>query len=115
MRYRKQTATGDYSFGAGTAFLVDSPATVAQAVKTRMALHAGEWFLDNREGLDLDSILGNNTQSTRDLEVQQRILGTQGVRSIAQYSSKVSNRRFTVTAVIDTIYGLSPINVSIDL
>ena len=115
MRYRKQTAEGDYSFGAGTTFLVDSPAAVAQAVETRMALHAGEWFLDNREGLDLDSILGNNTQATRDLEVQQRILNTQGVRSLEQYSSKVSNRHFSVTAVIDTIYGVAPINVSIDL
>lgn len=105
MRYRQMSAAGDYLFGYGTHFLVDSPACVAQAAITRLKLLKKEWFLDDREGLDLDQILGYGTQATRDQQVQQRILGTPGVKAISRYSSQVIGREFTVTATIDTIYG----------
>lgn len=97
---------GDYLFSGNSPFLVDSPEAVAQAVKTRLRLFSGEWFLDDRVGLDLNKILGNNTQSSRDYEVKRRILGTRGVRSIVSYSSQVTpQRRFVVEATVDTDYG----------
>lgn len=105
MRYRAMTPAGDYLFGAGSRFLVNTPETVKQAVQTRLKLYAGEWFLDNREGLELDLILGYGTHATRDQEVQQRILNTQGVNSLVTYSSSVNGRAFVVEATIDTIYG----------
>lgn len=106
MRYRQMDKAGDYVFGYGSNFLTDTPAAVAQAVLTRLRLFTGEWFLDNREGLELDNILGKGTQTTRDREVQSRILGTPGVTGIAAYSSSVDSRRnFTVQATIDTLYG----------
>jgi hypothetical protein len=37
--------------------------------------------------------------------VQKRILGTPGVSSMVSYSSSTIGRGFSVTAVIDTIYG----------
>lgn len=110
MRYRALDANGDYVFGPASHFLSNSPETVAQAVRTRLALFTGEWFLDIREGLDKSLILGNNTAATRDPEVQQRILGTSGVKSLLSYSSNVDARRnFTVQATIDTIYGTTTI------
>lgn len=106
MRYRAMSPSGDYIFGPGSYFLVNSPEAVAQAVQTRMTLYVGEWFLDTREGLDKSLILGNNTAATRDPEIQQRILGTAGVKSLLSYQSSVDEQRnFTVQAVIDTIYG----------
>lgn len=110
MRYRQMTPEGDYRFGYGTNFLSNTPETVAQAVLTRMRLYKKEWFLDDREGLDLDNVLGYGTQGTRDREVQQRILGTTGVTGIAAYSSQVSVRGFTVGVTIDTLYGQITIN-----
>lgn len=110
MRYRKMGDDGDYEFGARTSFLVNSPACVGQAVLTRLRLYAREWFLNLREGLDLNSILGTNTQRLRDFEVQQRILGTQGMRSITTYESTVEGRGFRVSATLDTIYGVTTIN-----
>jgi hypothetical protein len=110
MRNRQMTVDGDYLFGYGANFLVDTPEAVGQAVLTRLKLFAGEWFLDNREGLDLDQILGYGTQATRDQQVQQRILGTPGVKAIASYSSQVSGRAFSVTATLDTIYGKTTIS-----
>lgn len=105
MRYRALTPTGDYQFGANSRFLVDSPATVAQAISTRLKLMKGEWFLDQTIGLDKDQILGYDTQETRDPEIQQQILGTTGVLQITQYSSTVDGRAFTVTVTVDSIYG----------
>lgn len=106
MRYRQMDAAGDYVFGQSSIFLVDSPETVAQAIRTRLRLFVDEWFLDKREGLDRGNILGYGTQDTRDYEVQQRILGTQGVLRIASYSSATgAGRSFSVAATVDTIYG----------
>lgn len=99
-------ANGDYQFGRSGIFLSNSPAAVAQAVLTRLRLWTGEWFLDSQEGTDYTgSIIGYGTQSTRDIEVKQRIAETFGVRSILSYQSTVNGRAFSVTANIDTPYG----------
>lgn len=109
MRYRAMDSQGDYRFGAGSTFLVNTPETVAQAITTRLQLMKGEWFLDNTIGLDKDAILGYGTQPTRDFEIQQRILGTPGVTEITTYASNVSGRAFTVTATVNTLYGSTKI------
>lgn len=105
MRYRALDSNSDYTVGTKAQFLVNSPQAVAQAIETRLMLSKGEWFLDSREGLDLSKVLGVHTQSTRDFEVQQRILGTPGVTSITDYQSSEFNRAFTVKATVATIYG----------
>ncbi len=111
MRYR-QLISDDASFGSGaTVFLVDSPATVAQAVLTRLRLIQGEWFLDVTAGVPyLTDVLGFNTSGTRDLAIKNVILGTQGVVSLDAYASQFDalTRRFTVTATLTTIYGETP-------
>src|SRR5260363_163740 len=51
MRYRRLDAAGDYAFGRGLSdFEQDTPEAVAQAVKTRLALRFGDWFLDTSRG-----------------------------------------------------------------
>jgi len=112
MRYRLLDAQGDYSFGHGQSdFLINTPETVAQAVKTRMLLWLGEWFLDTRDGTDWNnSVLGKYTEATRDAVIRERILDTPGVNSIITYNSNFdgNTRRFSVTVAIDTIYGIVP-------
>lgn len=106
MRYRALSADGDYQSGNTPPFFINSPAGVAQAIKTRLELFTNEWFLDKREGLDKDQILGFGTEGTRDRVIQQRIIGTQGVISLLSYTSNVDDRRrFTVQATVDTVYG----------
>jgi hypothetical protein len=106
MKYRQLTASGDYMFGRLNSFLVDTPETVAQAIKTRLALWTNEWFLDKTEGTDyIDKILGTGTQGTRDAEIKGRILGTPGVVEILKYSSSVDARQFIVSATVRTEYG----------
>lgn len=118
MRYRRLDANGDYSFGQGQAnFLINSPAAVAQAVKTRLLLSTGEWFLDKDEGTPYATdVLGRNTQSKRDVAIRNRILGTPGVTGLASYTSSVdaAARKFSVVAVVDTEFGRTgPIPVTL--
>ncbi len=109
MRYRRLDENGDYSFGRGAAdFWVDVPDAPAQAVKTRLALWQGQWFLDTQEGMPWKTrVLGNRTADTRDPAIRAHVLGTQGVQRISDYSSALNRdtRAFSANLVIDTIYG----------
>lgn len=118
MRYRKLDTSGDYSFGNGASdFWKDQPEAVAQAVQTRLFLFEGEWFLDSREGMTWNTqVLGVRTANTRDPAIRRRVLGTQGAKSLLEYSSSLNRdtRDFSVNMTIDTIYGpatLSGVNV----
>jgi hypothetical protein len=117
MRYRKLDDAGDYVFGRGVGdFLVDSPEAVAQAVKTRLGLRQGEWFLNIKTGTPYDTkILGMGMMATYDSAIQERILGTQGVRQITAYSSSVdpNTRTASINATIDTIYGPTTVGVTL--
>ncbi len=111
MKYRKQDANGDYVVGTGQDFLVDTPEAVAQAIKTRLTLLKGEWFADTSDGLPQDQILGKYT-SSKDILIRQRILETQGVSEIVNFSSVTNEntREYTFTATVNTIYGQATVN-----
>ena len=111
MRYRALDADGDMTFGHGQSdFLIDTPEAVAQAASTRLRLLTGEWFLDVEEGTPYATqILGNNTTPTYDEAIRERILDTQGVESIEDYSSSVAGRQLTVQATVNTVYGATQV------
>jgi hypothetical protein len=109
MRYRTLSANGDMSFGADSAnFLVNTPATVAQAIRTRLKLFTGEWFLDLTAGMPwMQQVIGKGTAGEYDTAIQLCILQTQGVTGISSYSSvaNATTRPLTVTVSVDTVYG----------
>lgn len=108
MKYRRLDANGDFVLGGSNDFYINSPATVAQAVRTRLLLFLGEWFLDTTDGLPWNTqVLGKYNQRAYDTVIKQRILETQGVKSILSYVSNLNpvKRLLTVNATIDTIYG----------
>lgn len=117
MRYRALTQTGDYTLGKGPSeFLVDTPATVAQAVLTALLLHQGEFFYNTSAGMPWETqVLGYGTQSLYDSAIKAEILGVQGVQSIINYSSSLnrSARALTVNAVLKTIFGTTAISGNI--
>lgn len=113
MRYRVLDGNSDYTFGQNSAnFYVNEPAAVGQAVLTRLRLMAGEWFLDQTAGTPYKQILGKGTDATRDLAIQQVIIETQGVTGISSYASSLNptTRKFSVVAIVDTIYGPTTVN-----
>lgn len=115
MRYRKLSPTGDYQFGNGQAdFYRDVPDAVSQAVKTRLLLWLGEWFLDIEEGTPyLQGIVGKHTQQQANDIIQTRTLRTQGVRDMSDYEAQTDaeTRAMGVTFTIDTIYGPTQVEV----
>ena len=113
MRTRALSTTGDFQFGRGGIFLIDSPEAVAQVVMTRLNLWAGEWFLDLSEGTPYNEILGYGSDTTRDLLMKDRILSSPGVEEILLYSSSVVDRVWTVNATLSTIYGNTSINIQL--
>lgn len=113
MRYRREDDDGDYTFGQGDdTWLVNSPEAVAQAIKTRFLLWYGEWFLDTTAGTPwIQSVLGKQKPETYNLAIRQRILQTQGVKSIIEFNTVVNTttRRVSFTATVDTIYGTTTV------
>lgn len=114
MRYRALDANGDYSGGRGQGnFLINSPACVAQSVLTRLKLWQGEWFLDLTEGTPwLQQVLGKFSKPIYDLTIKTRVLGTQGVTSIVNYSSAFDPavpRKLNVSMTINTQFGQAQI------
>ena len=109
MRYRKLSADGDYTFGQSQGnFFIDDQAVVAQSIRTRLLLMRGEWFLDKTEGTPYGTaILGAHTKPFYDMAIQERILRTDGVTEISNYSSNLdpTTRKLTVTATVKTVYG----------
>ncbi|MEQ1964662.1 hypothetical protein ABLB69_16150 [Xenorhabdus khoisanae] len=107
MRYRREGSNGDYSFGQGdNTFLINSPDTVAQAVKTRLNLWLGDWFLDVAEGTPYrEAVLEKNYSGV--MAIRERILGTEGVTEIISLSTirNPDTRKITITATINTRYG----------
>lgn len=113
MRYRKQSSTGDYVFGAGQRdYGVDTPEVVAQAVVSRLRLQEGEWFMDTSAGTPWDTqVLGANTGSTRDMVVFGAVLGTQGLTKVSNFvaSLDATSREYRVGMTIDTLYGTTSV------
>lgn len=100
---------GDHSFGHGRSdFYKDQPEAVAQAVKTRLGLIEGEWFLDITKGTPYNTqILGAGTVGLYDFAIQEVITNTPGVTQIVDYSSSVDSttRKASVNCILDTLYG----------
>lgn len=105
------------TFGHGSAdFLVDETAAVAQAVKTRLLLFQGEWFLNLDEGTPwLTQVVGDHTRPLADMALKTRILGTLGVRAILAWSSSFNpvTRHFAVETTIDTVFSGGPATISV--
>lgn len=108
MLYRALDKNGDYQLNQ---FLKDTPDTVGQAVQTRLKLYLAEWFMDTSDGTPwYERILGHNTEY--DLEIRDRILGTEGVTEIVQYNSSLDTERsLSVQTTINTIYGTTTVTI----
>lgn len=112
MRIRKKDADGDWVFGGGLDdFHVDVPDAPALLAVYRLAMEQGEWFLDQGAGTPWQTrILGRHTESSRDIVLNSRLLGTQGIRAVTFYSSELERetRNLSVSAELLTDYSTGP-------
>jgi len=120
MIYRRLDENHDMSFGRGKQdFLEDSvgnPEAIAQAIKTRLLLFLGEWWMDLYDGLPLwEQILGQRIDNKNIINeiLIDRIKGLllpdnqYGVIGVTEVTSEYNSdsRKYTFSCVVDTIYG----------
>ena len=109
--YRKLDENGDYTFGRRNAFYFDTEA-VAQAVITRLLHFKGEWWENLADGTPFfQEVAGHffsfaENPSRVDLIFSERILGTQGVKEITEFDSRIDTqtRTYSASITIVTIY-----------
>ena len=99
----------DIYFVEGQLAFVTGKDYVAQRVRTRLQLFLGEWFLDTSQGVPwFQEILVKpaNIVTTQAL-IKNTILNTPDVTGIESYSDSFdgTSRTYTVTAVINSVYG----------
>jgi hypothetical protein len=120
MKYRKLDVNGDYTFGKSAQnFFIDNDA-VSQAITTNLLLLQGEWWEDTSQGLPLfQSILRqSNTPGnikSIDLLIKDRILSTQGVLSINNYTGTYTNRIYTINCEVETQYGSATVQIPLNV
>lgn len=118
IKYRRLTSTGDYSFGRNKGdFLTDIDA-VTQAIYTTLKLLKGEWWEDLEAGLPLfQSIIGQSGTPEHikaiDLIVNDKIMNVAGVINITNYNGIYTNRMYSITCTVDTLYGQVAVEVTL--
>ena len=102
-------ATGDYTFGRGQSnYWQNVPDGVAQHIFSRFMLWTGQWFADLTEGTAwMTGVLGERTQSTRDLVVIDRVRTTPHVVDILSYGATIfpNTREWNASMTVQTEYG----------
>lgn len=116
MKYRKLSPTGDYTFGNNlNDFYIDVPAAPGQAVKTRLLLWQGEWFLDTSIGTPYPTgVLGKHSQAQADTVIQDVAVNTQGITDISVFNSQIdpNTRAYSAVITVDTLYGPTQVQIS---
>lgn len=74
MKYRRQTETGDYSFGYNQNDYVSGNLAVGYAIKSKILLFYGEWWEDLGTGIPMfQSIMGQGKSDVLKNSIQQMV------------------------------------------
>lgn len=116
MIYRRLDSNNDYSFGRGKQDFISDTKAVVQSIKTRLLLLLGEWWEDQSDGTPFfESILGlsgtPDNLNAVDLIVQDRIITTENVLEIVNFSSSYENREYHMNCTVNTRFGTVEVNL----
>lgn len=99
---------------SGTQFVSEAQ-EIAQTVETNLTLFFGEYFRDTSIGVPwFQSILvKGGSQTTKDAIIKNEISKTDGVNSIASFSTDFDDisRTYTISAGIITPYGSATVSI----
>ncbi len=89
--------THDLKLEEGNTLSVENQAGLAQRLKVRLLLHKGTWFRDISEGVPYGNILGRSySKEYADTSIKSRILATEGVLTLDEYTSTLQDNNFRV-------------------
>lgn len=108
MKYRKLTATGDYSFGGNQTDYIEGANAVGQAVKTKLLLFYQEWWEDLGLGIPMfQSFIGQTNPETiktsLSMVIENRILEVPEVKSVENVEIHIDRRTRSMSFDIDVV------------
>ena len=116
MIVRRLDDNHDMTFGRGIADMARDDEATAQAVKTRLLLLKGEWFLDTDAGVPYLQQIAVKPANLPLAEaiIKQTILETEGIEALRSFSMTFDRdtRRLTIQATVTNIYG-SVVNIKV--
>ena len=113
---RAVDSNNDWSFGFGLSNYKTGRDSLIQNLSTRLKMILGDCFFDLSEGIDYDGLRQGSRAELLALVIANRILNTDGVLKIVDYSYRVDkNRKITINYEIDSVYGRIGNTASIDI
>ena len=100
----------------GSIARVNAPESIAQRIKTRLQLFAGEWFLDRNIGVDwLGEILTKSPQGSVVTSLLRRtILDTPSVTELVSFAIQpIAERTIQLKFEVNTAFGTQSGEISI--
>ena len=105
MLFRNLDADGDWIFGKGKHDYVSDSISIALNIRTRLLSWVGDCFFDINAGVDWLNRLGSKNQvELLKLDLRRVLLQSFGVTSIEKIDIVFTERNFTATYTINTIY-----------
>ena len=112
MIIRNLDVNNDWTFGSGKQNYKSELDALELNIKTRLKEWKGDCFYSPDSGVDYYNFLDVGTKDFLDMDVKRVILQSEGVLKINSYESTLnSNRSFSATATITTIYGTLTVGV----
>lgn len=101
MKYRKQLADGDYSFGNNIQDFLEGQEAIGQAIKTKILLFYGEWWEDISQGIPMfQSVVGqtnkSNVTNALELLLNERVQEVPGVEVVNEITATISGRTISI-------------------
>ena len=102
----KTDADGYLVFTDGMPEIVEGTESIKQNIRSRIRTIKGDYFLDNRIGLDYQNGFQKGNKRFLQYEIRKAILSTPGVVGIKVFNFEVdATRKATVYAEIETVAG----------
>lgn len=113
MTIRSVDSNGDWKFGKGRQNYRRDIEGLKIHLETRLKSWKGDCFFALLDGVDYNNFLDLGTQQFLERDIKRVILQTQEVMRINSFSSFLDReeRNLTITAEIDTIYGVLNLGV----
>ncbi len=106
----------DYSMGGGRYSFIGGLDYCLQKSKTALMQFSGEWFLDSRDGVEWQRLLGARTADTEIKNaIKNTLLSVQGVLAVNSVILNINDRKISIYSVITTEYGQGEINQDIEV
>lgn len=105
MSVRALDANGDWNFGKGSQSYFRDLNEIRQNIATRVKMWRGDCFFAPDEGVDYNNYFDPGAIDFLDADIRRVILQTSGVLSMRDFSSQLTNREYTATVSVVTIFG----------